>query len=155
MAEIKLIKHLQGAPGLRLLGLGPNLLPCRGLKKLQEFLNKNTFWAQNRDIKDLKKCLSSSDVIVSIWQDKEIVGFGRALSDNIYRGVLWDIVIAEEFQGRGYGKIVVNEILNSKEMKKVQKVYLMTTNKKEFYYQLDFIDVNSQNLLIQQNNYNY
>ena len=148
MAELKLIKHLQGAPGLRLFGLGPNLLPCGGLRKLQLFLNKNAFWASNRKINYLKECLANSDVIVSLWLDKEMVGFGRALSDNVYRGVLWDIVIDKRFQGKGYGKVVVNSILNSEEMKRVQKIYLMTTNKKDFYSQLDFKDVNSQDLLI-------
>ena len=139
---------MPGAPGLRFFGLGPNLLPCRGLIKLQQFLNKNTFWAKNREIKNLKKCLAQSDVVVSIWLGKEMIGFGRALTDGVYRGVLWDIVIDERLQGKGYGKIVVNALLNSKEMKRVKKIYLMTTNKKDFYCQLDFEDVDSQDLLI-------
>ena len=148
MAHIKLIKHMPGAPGLRFFGLGPNLLPCRGLLKLQQFLNKNTFWAKNREINNLKKCLAQSDVVVSLWLGKEMIGFGRALTDGVYRGVLWDIVIDERLQGKGYGKIVVNALLNSKEMKRVKKIYLMTTNKKDFYCQLDFEDVDSQDLLI-------
>mgnify|MGYP001454890298 FL=1 len=139
---------MPGAPGLRFFGLGPNLLPCRGLLKLQQFLNKNTFWAKNREINNLKKCLAQSDVVVSLWLGKEMIGFGRALTDGVYRGVLWDIVIDERLQGKGYGKIVVNALLNSKEMKRVKKIYLMTTNKKDFYCQLDFEDVDSQDLLI-------
>ena len=148
MAHIKLIKHLPGAPGLRFFGLGPNLLPCRGLIKLQQFLNKNTFWAKNREINNLKKCLAHSDVVVSLWLGKEMIGFGRALTDGVYRGVLWDIVIDERLQGKGYGKIVVNALLDSKEIKTVKKIYLMTTHKKDFYCQLDFQDVDSQELLI-------
>ena len=139
---------MPGAPGLRFFGLGPNLLPCRGLLKLQQFLNKNTFWAKNREINNLKKCLAQSDVVVSLWLGKEMIGFGRALTDGVYRGVLWDIVIDERLQGKGYGKIVVNALLNSKEMKRVKKIYLMTTNKKDFYCQLDFQDVDSQDLLV-------
>ena len=148
MAQIKLIKHLPGAPGLRFFGLGPNLLPCRGLIRLQQFLNKNTFWAKNREINNLKKCLAHSDVIVSLWRGKEMIGFGRALTDGVYRGVLWDIVIDERLQGKGYGKIIVKALLDSKEMKRVKKIYLMTTNKKDFYCQLDFQEVDSQDLLI-------
>ena len=148
MAQIKLIKHLPGAPGLRFFGLGPNLLPCRGLIRLQQFLNKNTFWAKNREINNLKKCLAHSDVIVSLWLGKEMIGFGRALTDGVYRGVLWDIVIDERLQGKGYGKIIVKALLDSKEMKRVKKIYLMTTNKKDFYCQLDFQEVDSQDLLI-------
>ena len=78
MSKIFLIKHSKGAFGLRFLGLGPNLVPSRGLLKLKLFLNRNTFWAKDRTIKDLKICLANSDVIISIWVDNEIVGFGRA-----------------------------------------------------------------------------
>ena len=150
MQEIFLINHSKGALGLRLFGLGPNLKPTNGLKKLQRFLDKNAFWAKNRTINDLKKCLANSDVIVSFWVGNEIVGFGRALSDGVYRGVLWDIVIDENHQGKGFGKSIINNILNSKKIKNTEKIYLMTTNKKLFYSQMDFQEVHSQNLLVRE-----
>ena len=148
MQEISLIKHAKGALGLRIFGLGPNLKPHNGLNKLQKLLENNTFWAKNRTTKDLKKCLANSDVIVSLWVGKEIVGFGRALTDGIYRGVLWDIVIDQRYQGKGFGKLIVQSLLSSKKIKNTKKIYLMTTNKKLFYSQMNFKEVTSQNLLI-------
>ncbi len=150
MKKISLIKHSKGAIGLRFFGLGPNLEPTNGLKKLQRLLDKNAFWAKNRTINDLKKCLANSDVIVSIWVGNEIVGFGRGLTDGIYRGVLWDIVIDENHQGKGFGTLVVNNLLSSEKIKKTKKIYLMTTNKKLFYSQFDFQEVSTQNLLIRE-----
>ena len=150
MKEIFLIIHTKGALGLRLFGLGPNLKPNNSLKKLQKLLENNTFWAKNRTINDLKKCLANSDVIVSLWVGNKIVGFGRALTDGIYRGVLWDIVIDQNYQGKGFGKLIVQSLLSSKKIKNTKKIYLMTTNKKLFYSQLDFKEVTSQNLLIQE-----
>ena len=150
MKEISLIKHSKGAMGLRFFGLGPNLVPTNGLDKLQKFLDANTFWAKRRTIRDLKKCLANSDVIVSLWIGSEIVGFGRALTDGIYRGVLWDVVIDQNQQGKGFGSLIVKNLLSSKKIKNTEKIYLMTTNKKLFYSQLDFKEVNSQNLLIRE-----
>ena len=150
MKEISLIKHAKGALGLRFFGLGPDLKPTNGLIKLQKLLDANAFWAKNRTINDLKKCLAKSDVVISIWVGKEIVGFGRALTDGIYRGVLWDIVIDQNHQGKGFGKLIVNNLLSSKEIKNTKKIYLMTTNKKLFYSQMDFQEVTSQNLLIRE-----
>ena len=150
MKEISLIKHAKGALGLRVFGLGPNLKPNNGLNKLQKLLENNTFWAKNRKIKDLKNCLANSDVIVSLWVGNEIVGFGRALTDGIYRGVLWDIVIDQKYQGKGFGKLIVQSLLSSKKIKNTKKLYLMTTNKKLFYSQFDFKEVTSQNLLIRE-----
>ena len=89
MKEISLIKHAKGALGLSVFGLGPHFRPTNGLMKLQRLLDNNAFWAKHRTINDLKKCLANSDVVISLWVGKEIVGFGRALTDGIYRGVLW------------------------------------------------------------------
>ena len=150
MEKIFLIKHAKGALGLRILGLGPSFKPTRGLLKLQRFLDKNAFWAQNRSIKDLRKSLANSDAIISLWDGNEIVGFGRALSDGVFRAVLWDIVIDKNHQGKGYGKLIVNNLLNSRKLKNTKKIYLMTTNKKLFYSQIDFKEVTTQSLLIRE-----
>ena len=150
MKEISLINHYKGAIGLRVLGLGPNFRPINGLNKLQKLLDRNAFWAKNRTTNDLKKCLANSDVVVSLWIGNEIVGFGRALTDGIYRGVLWDIVIDKNHQGKGFGTLILKNLLSSKKIKNTKKLYLMTTNKKQFYSQFNFKEVTSQNLLIRQ-----
>ena len=150
MKKVFLLKHSKGAIGLRFFGLGPNFKPNHGLIKLQKFLDQNTFWARNRTIKDLKKCLANSDVIVSLWTGNSIVGFGRALSDGVYRAVLWDVVIDQKHQGKGYGKLIVESLLNTNKIKSSKKIYLMTTNKKLFYSQLDFKEVTTQSLLIRE-----
>tara|TARA_A100001388_G_scaffold130655_1_gene96783 strand:+ start:273 stop:728 length:456 start_codon:yes stop_codon:yes gene_type:complete len=148
MKEISLINHCKGAIGLRFFGLGPNLKPTNGLDKLQKLLDRNTFWAKSRNINDLKKCLANSDIVVSLWVGNEIVGFGRALTDGIYRGVLWDIVIDQNHQGKGFGTLIVKNLLSSKKLQNTKKLYLMTTNKKSFYSQFNFKEVTSQDLLI-------
>ena len=150
MNKISLIKHARGALGLRFFGLGPNLKPTNGLIKLKKLLDTNAFWAKKRTINDLKKCLANSDVVISLWVGKEIVGFGRALTDGVYRGVLWDIVIDQNHQTKGFGKLILKNILSSKKIKNTKKLYLMTTNKKLFYSQFDFQEVTSQNLLIRE-----
>ena len=150
MKAISLINHSKGAMGLRFFGLGPNLKPTNGLNKLQKLLDRNAFWAKSRTINDLKKCLANSDVIVSLWVGNEIVGFGRALTDGIYRGVLWDIVIDKDHQSKGFGSLILKNLLSSKKIKNTEKLYLMTTNKKQFYSQFDFKEVTAQNLLIRQ-----
>ena len=86
----------------------------------------------------------------SIWSGNELVGFGRALSDGIYRGVLWDIVIDQNHQGKGYGKMIIKNLLESRKIKYTKKIYLMTTSKKLFYSQIDFKEVSSQNLLVRE-----
>ena len=148
MSGFKLIKHAKGAPGLRWFGIGPGYLPTCGIEKLKLLLNKHAFWAKGRSNNQIKKLLKGSNVIVTIWEKKRLVGFGRASSDGIYRAVLWDIVVVGDLQGRGIGKQVVEALLKSKEINKVEKVYLMTTNCSDFYQQIGFKPVGDQTLMI-------
>ena len=148
MKGISLVKHARTAPGLRLLGFGPNFQPTNGLIKLQSFLNKNTFWAKERNRQQIRKMLSNSTVIVSLWKHNQLIGFGRATSDLVFRAVLWDVVIASDHQGLGMGRMILEAILTNKKIKSVEKIYLMTTNSAEFYKQLGFRLNDSQSLLI-------
>jgi len=152
MDELLLIKHAKGSPGFRLLGLGPRFKPSRGINKLQKLLNEHTFWAINRNKSQLRKMLLKSSIAISVWKNQKLVGFGRGTSDEIFRAVLWDVVISNDHQGSGLGRILVDALLNSSEIKNVEKVYLMTTNCVEFYKQIGFEISNQQKLLILRKN---
>ena len=148
MSSITIIKHKKGSPGFRHFGLGPNLYPSRGIQQLIKLFDENTFWASNRKLINIKTMLKQSDIVVSLWKQKKLIGFGRCLTDHIYRAVLWDVVISNNFKGRGYGRLLINKIIHSKELKSVEKIYLMTTNQKAFYVKNGFKDSYPQVLLI-------
>ena len=133
---------------MRWLGLGPGGRPTRGLLKLQRLFHKHAFWARERSIRDLRRMLAGSNVVVSLWRGKRLVGFGRASSDGIHRAVLWDIVVAGDLQGRGLGRQVVEALLDSPALRDVERLYLMTTNSSGFYQQLGFTSAEPQQLLI-------
>ena len=145
MEGTKLILHAPGAPGLRWAGLGPGWKPSRGRLKLQRLLNQHAFWAQGRSIAELRQMLMGSSAVVSLWQGKRLVGFGRATSDGIYRAVLWDVVIPQDLQGKGLGRLLVEGLIESPQLRGVERIYLMTTNSSGFYRQLGFeIEANQQ-----------
>ena len=148
MRKISIIKHAKGAPGLRLFGLGPNLIPRNGLQKLKLLFNQNAFWAKNRNTHQIKKMLRHSSVVITIWSKANLIGFGRATTDKVYRAALWDIVISKKSQRLGLGKLIIETLLNDKNIKSVERVYLMTTHGKEFYMQLGFKENSQQSLLL-------
>ena len=147
MDAVRLLIHAPGAPGLRWFGLGPDLMPTRGLWKLQRLLDQHTFWAQGRSLNALRHMLAGSAAVVSLWRGKRLVGFGRASSDGIFRAVLWDVVIPEDLQGQGLGRQLVEALINTPQLRNVERTYLMTTNSAGFYQQLGFDLVNHQKML--------
>tara|TARA_Y100001968_G_C18898510_1_gene499566 strand:+ start:44 stop:517 length:474 start_codon:yes stop_codon:yes gene_type:complete len=148
MKDISLIRHASSAPGLRLIGLGPAFKPVKGLEKLQVLFNQNTLWAKDRTIDQIKQMLSNSNVIITLWKKNNLVGFGRATTDQVYRAVLWDIVVSKDVQRVGLGKVLVEELLKDKKINSAEKVYLMTTDGQDFYKQLGFKVNTNQSLMI-------
>mgnify|MGYP001387084240 CR=1 FL=1 len=151
MEDISLIKHAEGAPGLRLFGLGGSLMPMNGLRKLQLLFNENALWAKDRNIGQIRRMLANSNVIITLWKKSHLVGFGRATTDQVYRGVLWDVVISKDVQGIGLGKLIIEALLTDKKMSSLEKVYLMTTNSSNFYEQLGFEIHEKQTLMMKIN----
>ena len=142
-----LVKHARGAPGLRLLGIGPWFTPLNGIEKLQNLFNKNASWAKMRSKNSIKQMLSKSDVVVTLWQKNELIGFGRATSDETFRAVLWDVVVDKKYQNCGLGKKIVNSILNNSRVVNVEIVYLMTTYCEDFYNNIGFLNEKKVKLL--------
>ena len=148
MTPIRLVHHAPSAPGLRWLGLGPDLRPSRALLKLQRLFDRHAFWARGRSFAQLRRLLAGSDAVVSLWRGKRLVGFGRATSDGLSRAVLWDIVVAGDLQGHGLGRRLIEELLHTRAVVGVERVYLMTTKSSGFYRQLGFKDANPQQLMV-------
>ena len=141
-APIQLIRHRRGAWRLR-------RTPGQ-LRQLQQLLDAHSFWASGRSQRDLSRMLAGSEAVVSAWQGSNLVGFGRATSDGVFRAVLWDVVVAGEHQGRGLGRRIVEVLLQEPALQGVERVYLMTTNSSGFYEQLGFTAVDSQRLMLRQ-----
>jgi len=141
--------------GITLLCHGPGAWRLRlkpdGIQQLQGLFDANSFWAQGRSPKSLKRMLHCSQAAVSAWKGGKLIGFGRATSDGLFRAVLWDVVVAESHQGKGLGRRMVNNLLQTPALRQVERIYLMTTNSADFYGQLGFETVGSQQLMLRQN----
>lgn len=138
-SPIRLVRH--GVLCLRL---------RRRLAALGALLDGHSFWATGRLPSQLRRMLNGSQVVVSAWQGRTLVGFGRATSDGVFRAVLWDVVVAEGHQGRGLGRRIVEELLASPPVAAAERVYLMTTTGEGFYEKLGFSRVDSQRLMLRQ-----
>ena len=120
-------------------------LPVGPLQTL--FLN-NSFWGRQRRPAGLLRSLRGSDVIVSTWDGEDLVAVGRATSDGIYRAVLWDVVVRQDWQGRGAGRAVVNRLLAAPPVRYAERVYVMTTHGVGFYRRLGFHGEGKQHLMV-------
>jgi N-acetylglutamate synthase-like GNAT family acetyltransferase len=149
LRSVRIICHGPAARALQL-GLDPDLRPAGALQQLQHLLNTNAFWGKGRSLGDLRRMVNNSAVCVTAWKGRQLVGFGRATSDAVFRGTIWDVVVDSEEIGQGIGKSIVKTLLSSKALSTCERIYLMTTNSADFYKKIGFETISSQILMIKE-----
>ena len=63
------------------------------------------------NIKQVQKALDNTMCMVSVKVDNETIALGRIVGDYSCKGVLSDILVHPDYQGKGFGKIVVTSLL--------------------------------------------
>lgn len=71
-------------------------------------------WSR-RPIRKVRKAIEHSFVVVTMWERRgnyrRMVGFSRATSDHAFNATIWDVVIHPDFQSRGLGKALMQNIV--------------------------------------------
>jgi ribosomal protein S18 acetylase RimI-like enzyme len=94
-------------------------------------------WAKGRTDADAKDMLAHTDLFVCAWGGDRLIGFGRVLTDYVYRATIWDVIVDKAYQGQGIGADIVQRILNHPRLKKVE-LFWLCTRMPEFYEKLGF-----------------
>jgi len=95
-------------------------------------------WARDRTLAQIKVMLKHTDLVASLWQGKELVGFARVSTDFAFRAVLWDVIVERRRLGQGLGTRLVKGLLAHPRLKGVDQFWLYTTSKQGFYERLGF-----------------
>jgi ribosomal protein S18 acetylase RimI-like enzyme len=95
-------------------------------------------WAVGRTINDTRAMLEETDLAISAWDGARLVGFGRVLTDYVYRASIWDVIVEREYQGQDIGTEIVQRLLHHPSLKRVELVWLCTRDKQAFYEKLGF-----------------
>jgi N-acetylglutamate synthase-like GNAT family acetyltransferase len=120
------------------------------LDRLEELFQIGAFWARNRRREDLVVAIDNSDPVVTVWDDRRLIGFARATSDCVYRATIWDVVVHPDYRGRGVGRKLVETVLTHPRVNRVERVYLTTTHQQKFYEHIGF-QANSSTTMVLHN----
>jgi ribosomal protein S18 acetylase RimI-like enzyme len=95
-------------------------------------------WAVGRTINDTRAMLEETDLAISAWNGDRLVGFGRVLTDYVYRASIWDVIVDRGYQGQDIGSEIVQRLLHHPSLKRVELFWLCTRDKQTFYEKLGF-----------------
>ncbi|MGC1515578.1 MAG: GNAT family N-acetyltransferase [Maribacter sp.] len=99
------------------------------------------YWAKGRTVADVEKTIRNSYCFGIYSSKNEQIGFARLVTDYIYFGYLMDIIIFEKFQGNGYGKVLVEHMLNDAMIKNLKTLTLKTKDAHNLYKRYGFENI--------------
>ena len=94
-------------------------------------------WAKHRALEQAQAMLAKTDVVISAWDGTRLVGFGRVLTDYVFRASIWDVIVDREYQKRKIGTEIVRRILDLLSFHHVE-LFWLCTRMPGFYERLGF-----------------
>ncbi len=94
-------------------------------------------WAKGRTLADARDMLRHTDVAITAWDGSNLIGFGRVLTDYVYRASIWDVIVDKRYQGQGVGSELVRRILHHPRLVRVE-LFWLCTRMPGFYERLGF-----------------
>ncbi len=94
-------------------------------------------WAKGRTLDAVREMLRHTDLALCAWDGDQLVGFGRVLTDFVYRATILDVIVDKAYQKQGIGTEIVQRILNHPRLKNVE-LFWLCTRRPGFYEKLGF-----------------
>ena len=89
-------------------------------------------WARDRQEHEIEVLLKNTDLCVSVRKGNRLVGFGRALSDDVSRAHIDDIIVDESSRNEGVGTHVMQVLMEK--LSHIEEVFLNCGDQMEGFY---------------------
>ncbi len=99
-------------------------------------------WSR-RPLRKVKKAIEHSFLVISMWEEqgsfKRLIGFSRATSDHAFNATVWDVVVHPDFQSKGLGKALMQQVVKELRSQDISNITLFADpHVVDFYGRLGF-----------------
>ncbi|OAS82805.1 MULTISPECIES: GNAT family N-acetyltransferase [Metabacillus] len=71
---------------------------------------------------------------ISIYDQNELIAFGRMISDGVYQALICDVMVNPSYQKQGLGKQIIEELLKKCKESGIQSIQLFSAKGKQHFY---------------------
>lgn len=103
--------------------------------KVAEMLSH--FGLSDLDAETQQKVFERSYAVVFLFDNEELIGFGRAISDGICQAAIYNIAVDEKYHGKGLGREIINQLIE--QVKQCNIILYTHPNTVDFYEKLGFL----------------
>ncbi len=105
---------------------------------IHDYLSNRAYWAKGRSIEQVQKSIENSICFGVYNKEGRQCGFARVVSDLAVYAYIMDVFILEEYRGQGLGKILIEHVVSSEELRDVTRWRLDTHDAHELYAKFGF-----------------
>ena len=70
-----------------------------------------TDWVANRSPDAIRTILDKTLVCLGVWEGDHLIGFGRAVTDDLFRALIEDVVVDQAYRQQGIGAEIMRRLL--------------------------------------------
>ena len=105
-------------------------------ERIGDFI-QNAYWTDGRSLETIRASFDGSLCFVALEGDTQ-VGFARVITDYATLGYICDVIVFEEFRGRGISRHLIEAILNHPQLASVEGFMLATQDAHGLYEKYGF-----------------
>lgn len=83
----------------------------------------------------LERAISNSYFVVSVYENKQLIGFGRVVSDGVAYATLYDVMVDPKWQKQGIGSQIIRRLVEKCQLHDIRRIYLFAAKDAENYFQ--------------------
>ena len=89
-------------------------------------LYREAWWTGRRTREEVRRMLAGSGVVFGVVdaEHNRLVGITRVLTDFVFRAHIYDVIVLEEYRGRGVGRLLMDAVVRHPRLKDVEKFEL-------------------------------
>ena len=109
---------------------------------------KDSYWGTSRTFEEQKTVLHSS-INFGLFHNNKQIAYCRVMTDKVFFFFFLDVFVLDEYQGNGYSKLLIDQVLKHKPLVNIHKWMLATKDAHGLYEQFGFHKVKNPAMLME------
>jgi predicted GNAT family N-acyltransferase len=110
------------------------LAPHHVLQLHQLYLQQ--WWSNTRTLEEVEAVLIGSSITLGMVDDENnLIGFTRVLTDGIFKALMFDVIVNEQYRGYKIGSQLVEYVKHHISVRRVKHIELYCLPELQTYYQ--------------------
>ncbi|MBT4077715.1 MAG: GNAT family N-acetyltransferase [Gammaproteobacteria bacterium] len=82
----------------------------------------------------LEQAVKNSFSVISVYENNQLIGFGRIVSDGVVYATIYDVIVSPNWQKQGIGSTIVRKLVSQCEFNDIRSIHLFAAKGAENFY---------------------